>query len=169
MNMVISLIVVLLVAWLGIAYLLVIFKKSETYGDALTLVLNTFWEWGKFSTPSPIYALSDTQVLDLTNQLKPYFKYVVYQSGVYEVESIKVCYLAEDATIPIAVIEKIFENYIRRVFNLSAIDPLFLFAYMENGFLALMCGCSEKSKNFIQEQRNNRRSRELLRSQDLTD
>ncbi|MCH5259540.1 MAG: hypothetical protein J1F18_07300 [Lachnospiraceae bacterium] len=169
MKYLISMIVVLLVAWLAIAYLLVIFKKSETYADALTLVLNTFWSWGKFNSPATIYALSDTQVSDLTDKLKPHFDYIVFDAGIYESNHTKVCYQVGGCKIPISVIEKIFENFLRQTFNLNAVTPLFIFGYFENGHLNLMCGWTQEMKEYIQNQRNNRRSREIESARELVE
>lgn len=48
MKTIITLLVLILVAWMGIAYLLVILKKADSFPEAVTLVLNKFVEGGKF-------------------------------------------------------------------------------------------------------------------------
>lgn len=168
-RLLLSVFVILIIAWLGIAYVLVLMKKAETYADALTLVLNTFWSWGKFSSPSPISALSDAQVLDLTDRLKPHFDYIEFDAGIYKSDCTKVCYQVGGCRIPIAVIEKIFENFLKATFNLHALTPLFIFVHFENGHLNLMCGWTQEMQEYIQTQRNNRRSREIMASRDLVE
>ena len=169
MKAIITLIVLILVAWLGIAYLLVIQKKADSFPEAVTLVLNKFVELGKFYIPTPVYTLSDANVLDLTNKLNPYFGHIVFDTGIYGSDCTKVCYLVGDCKIPIAVIEKIYENFLRATFNLNAVTPLFIFGYFENGHLNLMCGWTQEMKEYIQTQRNNRRSREIESARELVE
>lgn len=116
---------------------------------------------------SEYFEIDEGQIKSLTEQLDKFFDYLVYQSAWQNKDLIQIIYLCGNCKVDIDVIECVFKNFLREVYNLPASAPVFVWAHLQNKYLYLICAVSEAGRQWIREQKNNARSRQITPHDDL--
>lgn len=113
--------------------------------------------------------VDEEQLKALTEQIKQFFEYLVYESACFNADLLKIVYLRGQLNVGIDVVEAVFRNFIRQINNLPANAPLFTWLYMDDSRLYLFAAFSDTGRTWIQQQRNNQRSRQILGDRDLVE
>lgn len=113
------------------------------------------------------YEISAWEVKSLTDDLKQFFGYLILESAISTVDLIKVVYRCSKPEVDLDVIELIFRNFLKEKFNLPADFPLSTGVFLQGEQLTLVCGNSDNGKQWVQEQVNNQRSRQIPKNNDL--
>lgn len=144
---------------------------SKTVGEGMKVVgRGVAEELGVTSTQhNNVCAVDEDQLKALTEQLKSFFEFLVYESACFNADLLKIVYLRGQLNVGVNVVEAVFRNFIRKMNNLPANTPLFTWVYMDDARLYLFVALSDIGIGWIQQQRNNERSRQILGDRDLVE
>lgn len=116
---------------------------------------------------SNIVVVDEWALKSLTESLQPFFSYLIYEGACYDNNLIKVVYRRGEMKVDADVVEIVFRNFLRETFNLAASTPLTVWVYLDDARLYLFAAFSDAGRAWIQQQRNNQRSRRIMEDRDL--
>lgn len=122
---------------------------------------------GNCQQVNTVYPIDDCQLKGLTDALMPFFGYLVLESASTNSDILQIIFRCSTPTVDMDVIELVFRNFLRDKFNLHADSPIFTGVFLNDGRLVLICALSENGKYWLQEQKNNQRSRQIQNDDDL--
>lgn len=119
------------------------------------------------SLPAVTYPVDDSHLVSLTRQLSPHFNVLILEGAEENADLLSVVYRRQGCTVTRDIVELIWRNFLKDYFNLPANCPLSVYAAMDEDRLYLQCAYSDTGRQKIQEQRNNRRSREISAMEEI--
>lgn len=122
---------------------------------------------GNLSPENVVRSIDDQTLSGLTRKLEPFFEILILENACENCDILSVVYRQRGCNATLDMIELIFKNFLKNYFNLPANAPVHVIAAIDEERLYLNCAYSEKGRQVIQQQRNNRRSREIGSVDDL--
>lgn len=107
------------------------------------------------------YPVDECQLNELTEELKQFFAILILEFAQQSIDLLYIRYYQTGCTIDSVAIDAIFRKYLRKTFNLPAGYPLYTWVYLTSTKLHLLCAFTENGRKWIEQQRNNERSREI--------
>lgn len=111
--------------------------------------------------------IPDYRLAPLITKLEPYFTVLVLLSANEDSNMQTIVCRQNGCSIDIDIIEIIYRKFIRDVLNLNSEVPLYVYVDIDEEYLYLYAATSEDGRKKIEQERNNRRSRELSVEEDI--
>lgn len=136
---------------------------APTITGGMKFVGQKISEWWGVGQPSlAVWAPVDENSLDeLTEMLRPFFDVLILESAQQSADLLCVCYYQSGCKINARAVEAICRKFIRMAFNLPAGYPVYVWAYLTDKQLFISFTVTENGREWIEQQRNNERSREI--------